>query len=234
MGYKSTELVKDKYTALAVQFENVDQTEIPVKDLISITGSFTTGKTVDEGGDQIWKWDPNASGWIKYYYRGGRGVDAALVGWTKDGEDKITTETIKAGEVVFFKLAGDTTTATLSGAVKPFTGSVNTTCVKDMYTYLAYPWPVAMKIKDFGNYLDGEFVTGKTVDEGGDQIWVWDSNKSDWIKYYYRGGRGVDAALVGWTKDGEDSPTEESIDPGVGFFFKRAGDTAVVTFTYDK
>ncbi len=223
-----------KYTAFAVQFETTAQTDIAIKDLFTINSAFQAAATVSAGGDEIWMWDSDRSDWNKYFYRGGRGVDAAKVGWTKAGEDDITTDTIKVGETAFFKRGGNDATLTLAGGVKAFSAAgVTFSCAQGKYTFLAYPWPISLKVTDFTSFLvDGTPQTAATVSGGGDEIWLWDTDTSDWVKYFYRGGRGVDPAKVGWTKAGEDDITTESIPAATGFFYKRGGNTVTVTFTY--
>ena len=66
-----------------------------------------------------------------------------------------------------------------------------------------------------------------------DQIWRWDTAGNDWVKYFYRSGRGVPANAVGWTKAGESAITTDVIPAGEGFFFFRGGSSNVsITFTY--
>ena len=88
-----------KFKALAVQFENVAGGEIAVKDLVAV-GTSAGGNSLSDGADQIWRWDTDAAGWTKYFYRSVRGV---VTGWCKSGETVATTDTIPVGEGFFFR-----------------------------------------------------------------------------------------------------------------------------------
>ena len=56
-----------------------------------------------------------------------------------------------------------------------------------------------------------------------DQIWRWDTAGNDWVKYFYRSGRGVAADAVGWTKAGQTALTTDTVSAGETFFFFRGG-----------
>ena len=67
--------------------------------------------------DQIWRWNTGSNDWTKYYYRQ-LGTQPA-VGWCLNGQSKVTTDVIPAGEGFFFFRgqggATDTITFTYEG-----------------------------------------------------------------------------------------------------------------------
>jgi len=223
-------IVKGNYLAFAVQFETTSQTDLPVKDMFSISSSFQAAAGVGGTCDQIWLWDSAAGDWVKYFYQGGRGSKAT--GWTKAGETTLIDETVtvKAGQTVFFLRQGADANLTMAGGVKLFTGSMSTTCAKGNYQALAYPWPTEFSISDFTSFYDGG-TPQAAAGVGGtcDQIWVWDTTAGDWVKYFYQGGRGSKA--TGWTKATETALTEDKIPAGSGFFFLRQGNDVTITFS---
>ena len=204
---------------------------MPIKDLFCINGSFNQSANVTGTSDQIWLWDSATGDWIKYFYQGGRG--SKNTGWTKAGQTDLIdeNETVKAGQTVFFYRQGADTTLTLAGGVKPFTGTVSMDCEKGKYTFLGYPWPMALKVSDFTKFYANSATPNQSANVTGtsDQIWLWDSATGDWLKYFYQGGRG--SKSTGWTKAGETTLTTDTIPVGVGFFFYRQGATCTITFT---
>jgi hypothetical protein len=63
----------------------------------------------------------------------------------------------------------------------------------------------------------------------GDSIWRWDTDKSDWVKYYYR-KLGTQAA-VGWCNNGTTVVTTDTIPCGETFFFRRGTAGTATTLT---
>ena len=230
VGYNTIPSVaQGKFVALAVQFETTDGTAIAVKDLVSLASPSGTG-AISTGADQIWRWNTAGNDWDKYFYRSGRGVTNP--GWTKAGETAPTTDTVSAGETVFFSRAGSATSLTLAGGVKQFTASASYSVPQGKFVFMGYPWPIDFAIADFTSCYSGGTPSGTgAISTGADQIWRWNTAENDWDKYFYRSGRGV--TNPGWTKSGETAPTTDVIPMGEGFFFSRAGATVTITFTKD-
>ena len=65
-----------------------------------------------------------------------------------------------------------------------------------------------------------------------DQIWLWDTEAGDWVKYFYR--KIGNQAAVGWCKAGATTKTTDKIPAGQGFFFRRGGGGTAdkITFTF--
>ncbi len=123
------------------------------------------------------------------------------------------------------------TTLTLAGGVKSFSASaVYDAPPAGKFKFIGYPWPSAMSIANFDSYQGSP----KGAASGGlttpDKIWLWDTESSDWVKYYYR-KVGVQAA-VGWCKNGETTVTTDSVPAGEGFFFYRGSGASADTITF--
>ena len=84
-----------------------------------------------------------------------------------------------------------------------------------------------MSIANFKNY-QGAPKGGKSIGDGCDQIWRWNTTNNDWDKYFYR------STNTSWCKKGDTSETDHTIPAGEGFFFYRGvgGATDTVTFSY--
>ncbi len=225
VGYQTIDApAAGKYAMLSVQFEGIGETTtIPIASLLSV-GAPKGAKSIAFGADQIWLWDSAGADWIKYFYR------STNQAWCKSGDTAATTDTVKNGDTVFFYrgTGGADTTLTLSGGVCLFTATpTHTDLVAGQYRFMAYPWPIAMAIADFKNY-QGAPKGAKSIAFGADQIWRWDTENNDWIKYFYR------SSNTSWCKSGEQSETTDTIPAGEGFFFYRGtgGATDTVTFTY--
>ena len=55
---------------------------------------------INDGADQIWRWDTVNAEWIKYFFRKQR---TTVYGWCKSGEETATEDVIPAGEGFFFR-----------------------------------------------------------------------------------------------------------------------------------
>ena len=233
VGYQTVDApAAGNYKALSVAFDNIGESaEFPIAELITCA-SPKGGAAAITTADQIWLWDTDANDWVKYYYR--KVGTQAAVGWCKAGETTVTTDTIGAGETFFFRRGGGgaATTLMLSGAVKEFTAqAVYDAPSAGNYKFIGYPWPVALPIAGFEKF-QGAPKGGAAAITTADQIWLWDTEANDWVKYYYR-KVGTQTA-VGWCKAGETTVTTDSIPAGVGFFFRRGGGGSAdtITFTY--
>ena len=223
VGYNTVPSIsKAQYVALGVQFENCNGGAIPVKDLVqvgSIQGSAAMG-----GADQIWRWNTASATWTKYYYYSSRGTTR----WVESTDTtKETTDTVPAGETVFFLRNGGTTSLTLSGAVKLMEGASSVTVAKAQLAFMANPWPTPISIASFNsNYATGSTAQGSAAMGGADQIWRWNTATSTWTKYYYYSSRGT----TRWVESTDTTKeTTDTIPAGEGFFFQRAGATATIS-----
>jgi hypothetical protein len=183
--------------------------------------------------DQIWLWDTEGNDWVKYFYMK-RGTQPA-VGWCKAGTTTETTDTIDDGQTFFFyRGSGATaTTLTLSGQVKEFTASAQYDApTAGNYKFIGYPWPTELPIAGFEKFQGAPKGAASCLVTA-DQIWLWDTEGNDWVKYFYM-KRGTQPA-VGWCKAGTTVETTDVIPAGQGFFFYRGSGAAAdkITFTYN-
>ncbi len=223
VGYNTVPSIgKAQYVALGVQFENCNGGAIPVKDLVSV-GSIQGSGSIG-GADQIWRWNTASAAWTKYFYYSSRGVTR----WVESTDTtKETTDTVPAGETVFFLRNGGTTSLTLSGAVKVMEGASSVAVGKAQLAFMANPWPTPISIASFNsNYASGSTPQGSGSIGGADQIWRWNTASSSWTKYFYYSSRGV----TRWVES-TDTTTETTdvIPAGEGFFFQRAGAAATIS-----
>lgn len=226
-----------QYVPLATQFEALGGGDIAVKSAVTVDKPVASNTT---SGDQLWRWDTANATWIKYCLH--KDVRAGITdNWRKVVNGKVDTketeDVIPAGETFFFKRAGGTepATLTLAGGVKDLSGESSFTVTAAQLAFVANPWPTEIVIKDFNQFVtDGTPVGSNTT--SGDQIWLWDTANSTWIKYCLH--KDVRAGITeNWRKIVNSKPdtkeTEDTIPVGKGIFFKRAGgsDPLTVTFT---
>ena len=217
----------NQYVALGTVFENVDGSDVAIKDLVAI--GAPVGSSAYGAADQIWVWDTESADWNKYFYYSARGVKQ----WRKVGTTVETTDTIATGKTFFFcraSSASGTTTLTLSGKVKALDGESSFTVSANQLAFACNPWPVTMNVKDVSDCYTAGSPVGSSAYGAADQIWLWDTATAGWNKYFYYSARGVKQ----WRKIGTTTETADTIPAGIGFFFQRASsaaEAATITFT---
>lgn len=186
-----------------------------------------TGSSSIGGADQIWRWNTASAAWTKYFYYSSRGQTRWVV---STDTTKETTDTVPAGETVFFcRAAGAAATSlTLAGAVKEMTGSSSVSVTGSQLAFMANPWPTPVSIASFNaNYSSGT-VTGSSSIGGADQIWRWNTQAASWTKYFYYSSRGQ----TRWVESTDTTTaTTDTIPAGEGFFFQRAAGAASATIS---
>ena len=125
---------------------------------------------------------------------------------------------------------------TLAGGVVPLTDVRNYEVGDGATVAMAWPWPDAMKIKDFSKFNSAPIASGKS-DTTSDQIWVF--NGASWTKYFYYTSNPRNPALSKWVLVDDSTFTEigddKVIEHGKGFFFRRAsGKAATISFDRSK
>jgi hypothetical protein len=225
VGYQTASgLASGQFKAFAVQFDAVGGGDINVKDAIVVADAAGTA-SINDGADQIWRWDTANAQWTKYFFRKQR---TTVYGWCKAGETSATTDTIPAGETFFFRRGSGSAASdvTMSGAVKPFDATVTSyTTTGGQLVFMANPWPTSLAIKGFEAYQTSPSGTA-SINDGADQIWRWDTANAQWTKYFFRKQR---TTVYGWCKAGETAATEDVIPSGEGFFFRRGSGSAADT-----
>ena len=220
-----------KQVALTVQFEDCAGGEIAVKDVVK--SSNPTASTAFGTSDQIWRWQ--GTEWKQYFLSQYSSRSGTIDGWvTKEsaGKDKVTEDTIPAGETFFFVNKGkNEVTLTLSGAVKPFKSTPSYSVGAGKQVFIGYPWPVKLPIAGFNKYCSSP--TASTAFGTSDQIWRWQG--TEWKQYFFSQYSSRSGTIDGWaTKEsaGKDKVTEDQIDVGEGFFFVNKGkNEQTITFT---
>ena len=225
VGYQTIDApAAGQSTTLSVQFVPVDGAEtVKIVDLLTVA-TPKASPAFGDNGDQLWKYDPTV-GWIKYWWR------TASKNWVLKGQTAATTDTVSPGDTVLFRRGGGgtATTITLSGAVKPFTGSTQYTgIVAGTSRFIGYPWPVDFDAKTLPTYQTVGPKGSPAFGDNGDQIWTYDS-KNGWVKYWYR------TASKTYRMKGAATDAESIMIPaGQGFIFRRGGgaQAETITFTY--
>ena len=190
--------------------------------------------------DEIWRWDTKVNKWAKYFYeKKGR---PAVYAWKKYNyaenkvEDITDADVVNPGETFIFTRAGEEITLTLSGQVAEFTATPSYSIPKAGNVFMAYPWPVEIKISDLQSLVTAETYAAFFGGSYGvaDELWRWDTTVNKWAKYFYeKKGR---PAVYAWKKYNyaenkvEDLTDADKLAPGEGFIFTRAGET--LTFTW--
>lgn len=211
---------------MGVQFENIGATAgIPIKKIVTV-GTPLGATSANSSADQIWTYDGYT--WTKYYfYKRGTTTKWCKAGSTTELGDDVF---LQSGQSFFFvRSSADTaesTTLTLAGGVVPLTSKPTYNVAPGSTTAMAWPWPEAMKIKDFGKY-NPDPLGATSANSSADQIWTYDG--FTWTKYYfYKRG-----ATTKWCKAGSTTEIGDdvTIEAGSAFFFVRSsaatGTTAI-------
>lgn len=220
VGYQTVDApAANSYKAFAVQFTEVSgETTIKISELMKFTGTAKGAPTAQDSADQIWKWDSGTSSWVKYYWK------LPNKAWAREWDKAVCTDadTIKNGETFFFKRSSsagsESATLTFSGAIHELSAQPTySDIVPNSCNFMSYPWPVELKIMDFAKY-QGTPKGAPTAQDSADQIWLWDTTTSDWVKYYYK------LPNKAWAKATDKSLCTDAdvIPAGEGFFFKRS------------
>ena len=211
---------------------------VRVDKLLTSEGFYANGNF--DLADQIWRWDTKVNKWAKYFYeqKGNprTGVTKAWKKWNyaeEKVEDITEYDVVEPGETFIFTRNGDDPISlTLSGQVKEFTATPSYSIPKAGNVFMAYAWPVEIKIADITNlatfspeaYANGNFDLA-------DQIWRWDATINKWAKYFYeqKGNprTGVTKAWKKWNyaeEKVEDLTDADKLAPGEGFIYTRNGD----------
>ena len=183
--------------------------------------------------DQIWRYDSVKNEWVKYFY--GKASRFATPEWKRlDGESGVALtdeDVVKVGETVLFYRSGAATTISLAGGVRAFGNPQGYMLNASVYTFVAYPWPVALPIADFSKYYT---PTSNTDWKLSDQVWRYDNVKNEWVKYFY--GKASRFATPEWMRlDGASGValTDADVIPaGEGALIYRAGAACQLVFTY--
>ena len=219
--------------ALGLQFEDVAG-GTGTKSISELIDPAKLNSNTDPAlSDQIWRYDSVVNKWVKYFY--GKASRFATPEWKRlegeEGKDLTDKDVVKVGETVLFYRSGAATTITLAGGVRPFGNPQGYTLNASVYTFIAYPWPVALPIADFSKYYT---PTSNTDPALCDQVWRYDNVQNKWVKYFY--GKASRFADPEWKRlDGNEGKTltdADVIPAGEGALIYRAGAACQLLFTF--
>ena len=249
VGYETATVAKSNKKTFALQFESLTNPGEPVNiaDLFPGT-TFKAGATW-VASDQIWVWDTVANNWAKYaYYANTRVTPAAPAGWykynflTDNSFTPVTAEDVVQPGQTFLYIRNQTGSITLSMSGQITTlndGTKFYTVNKSNKVFMAYPWPVELKVADISTKATHTSLKAGATWVASDQIWAWDTVANNWAKYaYYANTRVTPALPAGWYKynfltDNSFTPVtdEDKIAPGEGFLYIR-NQTGANTITW--
>ena len=173
------------------------------------------------GTNRRWqRWDPNKEAWFE--------IDN-------------TKDVCVSGDVILYvNNNSEDAVITFSGAVKDLSAKPEYTIYGEgCAQFIAYPWPVAIKVSDVASYIiDGTLKAAAQFD-GCDQIWRYDAVGDKWVKYAYHRVNGTTRT---WQKyipaDGTWANLDDEKDvigPGEGFLFvNNDSNDKTFKFTYAK
>ena len=241
VGYQTATIAAQKYKAFGVHFSEVGNAGAGVAiDKIG-TWSSLSAATSFGAADQIWRWDYESNAWAKYAYYGTRQLAAAwrkydtvAKTWAELGEKDV----LKQGDTfLYFRQNSKALNLTLAGEIMELKASAEYTVESQKYKFIAYPWPVELKIADMqvGKYLSS--LSAATSFGAADQIWRWDYTANAWAKYAYYGTRQLAAAwrkydtvAKTWSELGDDDKI--GVDEGF-LYFRQNSKALTITFTLD-
>jgi hypothetical protein len=210
VGYQTSNLASNQYTALGWQFSLVGgATEIPIASITNYPNP-TTGLSLS-GADGIRVFYGANSTYTNYYRR-------TLTSWRKEGGAATTTDTIKPGQMVMFYKRTTNSTLTQSGEV--INQDVNIAVGSNQYSAICNPFPMDIPIASITNYPNP--TTGLSL-SGADGIRVFYGANSTYTNYYRR-------TLTSWRKEGGAATTTDNIPAGAGFMFYKRTTGSTITF----
>ena len=208
-----------------MQFETISETgEFPVAQLFKHTNEMP-GANYLASVDCLQIWSASAKSFKNYYLR----TDVGWVATDQQDVTKPTTDTVKAGDGVYFKRPGKSDTElTISGQVNVTNPSTIIQITKGTTKCMTYPYPIDFKIKDLIKYINSP-IYGANYLASVDCIQKWSPTGKAYVNYYCR-------TEVGWVASNQEDktvPTEDVISAGESIMFKRPGKSDA-TFTFPK
>ena len=198
--------------------------------------------------DQIWRWDTTVNNWSKYFYERKGRPGQYTYAWkkydtaTSKASDITNDDVVAPGETFLFRRAGgaDSVILTLSGQVSPFTATPAYSIPAGGNIFIAYPWPVEVKISALPSLVTDETAAAFYGNSfaNADQIWRWDTTVNNWSKYFYERKGRPGQYTYAWkkydasTSKAEDLKDDDKVNPGEGFLFRRAGGADSISFMW--
>ena len=248
VGYNTIQVEYHSQTAFALQFTDVADEARPLHVTELVTGVYLKSSAAFGASmDQIWIWSTNINTWVKYGYYKPSGGTAAWKRYNANGAttaekwiDLTAADVCQPGDsFLFYNGNSKPTTShpdgedgygkktiTLAGGVRKFEVSTTYTVQYHEQQFMAYPWPVAMKVADiekYNSYNKSSAAFGASMD----QLWRWDVVANTWVKYGYYKPSGGTAAWTRYNANGATTAekwialdNEKDVVPaGQGFLF---------------
>jgi uncharacterized protein (TIGR02597 family) len=195
----------------------------PADTLNSLFGNLTQGGTTPSQADQIWLWQPAASGYFKYYY------NVANSRWQDtDFDDPANNIVIMPDAGVMYVRRATTPVSFVITGTVPACDAV-TQIRNSGYTLLASGFPVPMTLGNLG--LSGNANWGKSsAFSTADQLWIWQPS-AGYSKYFYN------SSTSRWEdSDFGDSADSLVINPQTPMMIKRfsTGSTSYTSYSVNK
>ena len=185
VGYTTSTLEAGKYSLISLPFAGVDGGNQKLTEAMS--GSWFGGET-NADGDNLRVWNPADQSYTVYYYY--TDDTHEWDGWYDVGgayyfdDCAENAEGLEAGWTAWYQSRGTTApTVTMAGAVES-ADDVSVTVYGGVYTLLANPFPVRMKLNDATQVNWGAAKGGETNADG-DNIRVWTAADQSYTIYYY-------------------------------------------------
>ena len=198
---------------LAPMFTYVGGGEKAIPDIFA-ENDFVSGE-VETDADSIYLWEDGGYG--RTYFFSSDAGDA----WSdaQDGFDE-TTDSLATGLGFWFYNRGNEKTVTLTGQIP--TTNIVFNIAANTYTMVANPFAAPLPIKSIVP-ASGVFTSGE-VETDADSIYLWEDG--GYSRTYFFSSDAGDA----WSdaQDGFDE-TDDTIPPGLGFWFYRRGEAMSIT-----
>lgn len=219
VGYTTMTMDNLGYEIISLPFGDLAITEQVAFPIQNIVGELSQSDR-ETRADRLMTLDPVTKQYTTYVYK--------MKGWTKIGETEPTTDVIFPGTAVFFKKAVKAGTFTVSGKIlspskssgsdEDGTAKVVEIPLKYGLNLVANPFPTDIKIADLKGSL-----TASDRESRADKIMVMDPVTKAYTSYQYK-------ASTGWTKEGEEVETTDTIAAKNGFFYKKAVTEGMLQF----
>ena len=239
VGYQTATVAKSNKKTFALQYESLQNPGQAVNIANLFPGTTFKAGATWAAADQIWVWSATANNWAKYaYYANPRVSPAVPAGWYKynfltDKSFVAVTEddVVQPGQTfLFIRNQTGSIELIMSGLVKDMADASQTFSIaKGNKVFMAYPWPVDLKIADISTKATHSNLKAGATWAAADQVWAWDTTANNWAKYaYYANPRVSPAVPAGWykynfltDKSFVAVTDDDKVGPGEGFLYIR-------------
>ena len=238
-------MTKTVYSYCSVSF-GIQFTECSGVDSVVVSNII---KGVDHYGsgqfddcDQIWRYSADDDKWVKYGYHRVTSKDYRWQRWDpKAGQwheiDDAKDVCVSGDVILYTNNSEEDWDITMNGAIKPFGDTPTYTIYSYCSQFIAYPWPVDIKVSSIPNYITYGDLYGSGQFDDCDQIWRYDDDNDKWVKYAYHRVSSKEYKWQRWDKKTSSwfnlDDAKDVVSAGQGFFFcNNAEDDKDFEFTY--